>query len=299
MSQQVPHSLAFGSPRRPLHHPLRNFMRIDSHQHFWRYSPAEYPWIQPSWPLRRDFLPADLAPELEAAGIDGCVAVQARQTMEETRWLLELAGANPWIRGVVGWVDLCSPSADAQLAQFVADTNFVGVRHVLQDEPDDRFMLREDFQRGLQGLAQHDLAYDLLIFPRQLPAAIELVQAFPGQRFVLDHLAKPSIREGTFSPWREHVRELALLPNIVCKVSGMVTEASWEKWTPADLHPYLDVVSEAFGPERLLFGSDWPVALLAARYAQVAGVVRDYFAAQGPLIEALIFGQNAVRFYRL
>lgn len=274
-------------------------MRIDSHQHFWRFSPAEYPWMQPDWPIRRDYLPADLEPELRACNLDGAVAVQARQTLEESRWLLELADQHPIIRGVVGWVDLCSEQAEDQLAQFAAHPKFVGVRHIVQDEPDDRFVLRPDFQRGLARLRDFGLTYDLLVFPRHLPAAVELVQAFPEQPFVLDHLGKPPIKDAQLSPWREQLRTLAAFPNVHCKVSGMVTEADWRHWRFDDFRPFVETVFEAFGPERLMFGSDWPVALLAGTYSQVYRLASDLLARVAPNAEADLFGLNALRFYDL
>lgn len=274
-------------------------MRIDSHQHFWKYRAAEYLWITPGSPLERDFLPADLAPELQAQRFDGCIAVQARQTLGETRWLLELAKGASIIKGVVGWVDLRSPRLEEQLAEFSGRDKLVGVRHVVQDEPDDRFLLREDFRRGLALLHPFGLTYDLLVYPKQLPAAIEFVRLLPEQPFVLDHIAKPFIKDGTLSPWREQLRELAGAPNVCCKVSGMVTEAKWREWKTADFRPYLDAVFEAFGPDRLMYGSDWPVALLSASYAEQFAIVRDYVHALGAETEAKFFGENAVRFYHL
>jgi L-fuconolactonase len=274
-------------------------MRVDSHQHFWRYSEAEYPWMQPDWPIRRDYLPQHLASELNDHGLDGCVAVQARQSLAETRWLLELADASPIIKGVVGWVDLRSPQVSEQLAEVSRHPRLVGVRHVVQDEPDDHFMLGAEFQRGIAQLRDHALTYDLLVFPRQLPAAIELVRTFPDQPFVLDHLAKPLIRDGILSPWQEDLRELAKSPNVMCKVSGLVTEARWNTWHPDDFAPYLDVAIEAFGEDRLMFGSDWPVALLAGTYAQAFNLAQDYLSHLGCEAEAKIFGRNAARFYAL
>jgi L-fuconolactonase len=274
-------------------------MRIDSHQHFWKYNPAEYPWITPGSAIQRDFLPADLAPELAAHKLDGCVAVQARQTAGETRWLLELAERASIIKAVVGWVDLRSPKLEEQLAELSQHEKLAGVRHVVQEEPDDRFMLREDFRRGIGLLHPFGLTYDLLVYPKQLPAAIEVVREFPEQAFVLDHLAKPLIKDGTLSPWREQIRELAASPNVFCKVSGMVTEARWHAWNPADFRPYLDAAFEAFGPDRLMYGSDWPVALLSASYAELFAIVRDYVATLGSDVEAKFFGQNATRFYHL
>ena len=255
--------------------------------------------MKPDWPIRRDFLPVDLEPELRARNLDGCVAVQARQSLAESRWLLELAEDAAIIRGVVGWVDLCSPNITKELEEFAAHPKFVGVRHVVQDEPDDGFMLREDFQRGIAALCDFDLTYDLLIFPRQLTVAITLAQKFPERPFVLDHLAKPPIKNGPLSPWREQIQALAKLPNVACKVSGMVTEANWQSWRADDFEPYLDVVFEAFGADRLMFGSDWPVCLLAGRYERVFGLVQNYVSQFGADTEAKFFGANAAKFYGL
>ncbi len=274
-------------------------MRIDSHQHFWSYDPVEYPWIKTEWPIRRSFLPTDLAPELKAVGIDGCVAVQARQTLQESKWLLYLEDRYAFIKGVVGWVDLRAADVVAQLRPLASHSKFVGVRHVLQDEPDDNFCLGLDFQAGISQLRQFDLTYDLLIFPRQLAAATALVSAFPKQPFVLDHIAKPSIKDRMIDPWRAHIKELATLPNVFCKVSGMVTEADWKNWKPADFIPYLDVIFHTFGPDRVMFGSDWPVALLAGTYQRVYELAREYVAPLGSQIEAKFFGGNAVKFYQL
>lgn len=274
-------------------------MRIDSHQHFWRFIPADFGWMKPGWPIRRDFLPADLAPELRAHDLDGCVAVQARQNLAESRWLLELAEGDSMIRGVVGWVDLRSPNVAKELEEFAERPKLVGVRHVVQDEPDDGFMLREDFQRGIAALRRFGLTYDLLVFPRQLPAAIALGRKFPEQPFVLDHLAKPPIKDGALSPWRERIRELAKLPNVTCKVSGMATEADWQNWRADDFKPYLEVVFEAFGPDRLMFGSDWPVCLLAGNYERVFGLAQNYVRQLGADAQAKFFGENAARFYGL
>ena len=275
-------------------------MRIDAHQHFWRYSPAEYPWIGAGMErLARDHLPADLAPLAKAAGIGGTVAVQARQSPAETRWLLDLAEGDPFIAGVVGWVDLRSPAVGDELAAFAGRRKLVGVRHVVQDEPDPRFLLGEAFGRGLEQLHQHGLAYDLLLHPPQLPAATELAGRMPGQPFVLDHLAKPRVKAGELEPWRRDIEALARRPNVSCKVSGLVTEAAWRRWRRADFAPYLDVVLAAFGPERLLFGSDWPVCLLAADYPDVVGIAEDFFSRLAAAEREAIFGGNAIRFYGL
>ncbi len=236
-------------------------MLLDSHQHFWNYTEPEYPWIPKGSPLQRDWLPQDLAPLLAQSGLDASIAVQARQTLGESRWLLNLADHYPLIKGVVGWVDLRSDRVEQQLAELSKHPKFVGVRHVVQEEPDDDFMLGPDFLRGIGRLKQFKLTYDILIYPKQVRAAIELVDRLPEQPFVLDHIAKPSIRNGTLSPWREQIRELAKSPRVFCKVSGMVTEADHERWKPSDFKPYLDVVFEAFGENRLMYGSDWPVCL--------------------------------------
>ena len=245
-------------------------MHIDAHQHFWVYDPREYDWIDDSMAaLRRDFLPRDLKPELDQAGFQGCVAVQARQTIEETRWLLELAASSPFILGVVGWVDLQSPQVRSQLQAFAENPKLVGVRHVVQGEPDDRFLLRPEFLRGISVLEEFDLAYDILIYTKHLPVAAEFVRQFPRQRFVLDHLAKPPIKSGSLQSLdATESEELAAFPNVFCKLSGMVTEADWQHWKPEHMTPYLDVAFECFGPERLMIGSDWPVCTVAASYGR-------------------------------
>lgn len=275
-------------------------MRIDAHHHFWSYSAAEYPWIGTGMErLAHDHLPADLAPLAAAEGIAGTVAVQARQSLEESRWLLELAAANPLIRGVVGWVDLRSTHVVDQLRELAKRPKFVGVRHVVQDEPDPRFLLGESFLHGIGKLATFGLTYDLLLYPQQLPAAAEFVGRFPEQPFVLDHLAKPRIKAGELDPWRRDLKALAAHGNVLCKLSGMVTEADWQGWKRADFTPYLEVALETFGPKRLMIGSDWPVCTLAAEYADVVGIVTDFLA---PLVEAereAILGGNATRFYSL
>ncbi len=275
-------------------------MKIDAHQHFWRYSSQEYGWIDSQMAvLKKDFLPANLAPLLDAAGIEGTVAVQARQTLAETGWLLELAGQSPLIKGVVGWVELRSPNLAEQLQKFSRRPKFKGVRHVVQDEPDDRFMLGSDFVRGIGLLAEFDLTYDILIYPKHLPVACRLVDKFPRQPFVLDHIAKPLIKNNILTPWEADIRRLAEFPNVYCKVSGMVTEANWQQWQPADFWPYLDVVFEAFGPQRLMFGSDWPVCALAGSYAQVVSLLADYTRRLSAAEQAAVWGQTAQRFYGL
>jgi L-fuconolactonase len=275
-------------------------MHIDAHQHFWIYHRNEYEWIDDSMAaLRRDFLPHDLKPELDGAGFLGSVAVQARQTLEETRWLLELAEGSPSVLGVVGWVDLRSPEVGAQLKRFAANPKLVGVRHIVQSEPDDRFLLQPDFLRGISLLEDFDLAYDILIYTKHLPVAAEFVERFPRQRFVLDHLAKPPIKSGKVDSWTEGIRRLATFPNVFCKLSGLVTEADWPSWTPEQITPYLDVAFEAFGADRLMIGSDWPVCLAAASYARAMQVVKNYLDGQTPECRESVLGGNARRFWRL
>jgi L-fuconolactonase len=279
---------------------MSTWKRIDAHQHFWQYDPAEYGWITDEMAvIRRDCLPGDLKPLLDQLGFDGSVAVQARQTLEETRWLLELAAKHEFIRGVVGWVDLRSPEAGSQLEKFAANGKLVGVRHIVQDEPDDDFMGREDFRAGIARLPEFGLSYDVLIYPRQLPAAIRLVQDFPDQRFVLDHIAKPLMGERKMEPWASGIRELAQSPNLFCKLSGMVTETRWKQWQEDDFRTYLDAVVEAFGPDRLMIGSDWPVCTLSASYESAMGIVIRYIAQFPAEVQAGILGENCARFYGL
>ncbi len=275
-------------------------MRLDAHNHFWHYSADEYGWITDEMAvLRRDFLPEDLAREQAAIGFEGSVVVQARQTLEETKWLLGLADEHPLIKGVVGWVDLCSDEVGEQLQGFVDHTHFCGVRHVLQDEANDRFMLREEFLRGIGVLGEFGLPYDILIMPHHLPHACKLVERFPEQAFVLNHIAKPFIRDGVMEPWATDIRRLAEHPNVFCKASDMVTEADWERWRPADFHPYLDVVFEAFGTERVMIGSDWPVCTVAGSYAEVMGIVLDYVERLTSAERDAILGENAASVYEM
>ncbi len=275
-------------------------MKIDAHHHFWRYCEQEYPWIGPGMDLlRRDYLPAEFERVMQSSGFGGSIAVQARQIPEETAWLLALADAHPFIKGVVGWVDLRGADLGRQLERYVPHRALRGVRHVVHDEPDDRFMLGEDFLTGISRLGDFDLVYELLLFPRHLPIACRLVERFPGQRFVLDHVGKPQIRDGLLEPWVTGVRKLAAFPNVFCKVSGMVTEADWKEWRAADLEPYLDVVFETFGTRRLMIGSDWPVCTVAAPYDRVLTVVTDYLVRFPQEEQELVLGENARWIYGL
>lgn len=275
-------------------------MHIDAHQHFWHYAPRDYGWISDEMAtLKRDYLPEDLKPLLDRAGIHGTVAVQARHTLGETDWLLALADQHPFIKGVVGWVDLQAPDVHEQLETYAHHPKFCGVRHIVHDEADDRFMLRPQFLHGLSLLASFDLTYDLLVFPKHLPVAADVVQRFPQQRFVLDHIAKPAIKTHTFAPWDADIRVLARFPNVFCKVSGMVTEAAWNTWKPDDFTRYLDMVFDCFGPERLMFGSDWPVCTLSGAYADVVLLVQQYVRGLGIAAQDRVFGGTAAEVYAL
>ena len=275
-------------------------MRLDAHVHFWRYNDREYGWISEEMSaIRRDFLPDDWKRVAAPLGFDGLIAVQARQTLEETQWLLELAEEFPVIHGVVGWVDLRSPALDEQLEILCDHTRLVGARHVMQDETDPNFPLQDDFLRGISRLAKCNLAYDILIYARQLPTAIEMVGHFPRQTFVLDHIAKPDIRAGEMEPWATHLRELAEHDNVYCKLSGMITEGDWEGWTPEGLYRYLEVVFDAFNAERLMIGADWPACLVAGTYEQTIAVVMSYLHGMPEDVQRGILGDNCVRAYAL
>lgn len=274
--------------------------RIDAHQHFWLYNPEDYGWMAGDRsPLQVDYMPPDLSRLMAASGIDGTVAVQARQVLRETEFLLALADEYDLIRGVVGWVDMRADDVEAQLERFAAHPRLVGLRHIVHDEADDRFMLGGNFLRGLAALGAYDLRYDLLLHPKHIPIAIEVVRRFPEQPFVLDHIAKPYIKDGIVGAWADDIRRLASFDNVWCKVSGMVTEAAWGAWTQDDFAPYLDIVFECFGVARLMFGSDWPVCTLAGSYSEVVGIVESYIAGLSADERAAVMGGNAVDFYQL
>ncbi|WP_461097317.1 amidohydrolase family protein [Spirosoma luteolum] len=274
-------------------------MTIDAHQHFWQYDPVRDSWITDDMAIiQRDFMPADLEPVLAQNGIDGCVAVQADQSPAETEFLLNLASAYDIIKGVVGWVDLQAPDLSEQLSRWSTYPKLKGFRHVAQGEPVD-FLTRPAVVAGIGQLAPFGFSYDILIYPTQLKAALHLVRALPEVRFVVDHLAKPYVRTGEINRWSNFMTELARQPNVSCKLSGLVTEADWQHWNKKTFFPYLDVVFEQFGPDRLLFGSDWPVCLVAADYTQVKTLIEDYLAPWGDDVRSRIFGDNAMAFYRL
>jgi len=274
--------------------------KIDAHHHLWRYSPEEYGWIDDEMAaLRKNFLPQDLTRELAAAEIDGTIAVQARQTMDETRWLLQMADECEAIRGVVGWAPIAGENFPGVMEEFEHRPKLKGLRHVIQSEKDENYILREDFNSGIRTMLGSGLVYEILIYERHLPQTIDFVDEHPDQSFVLDHLAKPLIREETLEPWATRMRELGRRENVCCKLSGMVTEADWSAWTPESLRPYLDVVVEAFGAERLMAGSDWPVCLVASGYGRWFEVLRQYFAAFSVDERAAVFGETATAVYGL
>jgi L-fuconolactonase len=275
-------------------------MIIDAHHHLWKFNIADYGWMDNAMSiLKKDYLATDLEKLLDGSNVTGTIAVQARQMLEETRWLLEMAQQHPFIKGVVGWVDLCSEELNTQLDEFCEDPRMVGVRHVIHDEPDDDFMLRPAFIRGMEKLVQYDLTFDLLLFPKHLQRAYELVSLFPDQRFVLDHLSKPDIKAGILDPWQEEIAALATQPNVWCKISGLLTEADHIHWKYEDFLPYLDVVVEAFGTERIMLGSDWPVCLLAGGYRQAMDIPARYFKDLDPLEMEKISWMNCAECYEL
>lgn len=275
-------------------------MIIDSHHHFWKYDPGEYGWIDDSMKaIRTDFLPENLKTNVQDSNVDGVISVQARQTVEETDWLIGMAHQNDFIKGIVGWLPLIHDDIEVNLEKYADEKILKGVRHVIQGEPDPEFMLRKDFNRGIASLKKHSLVYDILITERQLTNAIRFVDRHPDQVFVLDHIAKPHIRLNELSPWKENMMELAMRRNVNCKISGMVTEADFMNWTPSQLQPYFEVIIKAFGPDRLLFGSDWPVCLVATSYKKWIELVQKNISKLSETEQAKIMGENAIRIYKL
>ena len=274
-------------------------MRVDAHQHFWHYDPVAYGWIDETMPaLKRDFMPEDLKREMERAGVDRSIAVQARQTLDETRWLLALADTHPFIAGVVGWVDLQSPEVDAQLEELASHPRLIGVRHVVQAEPDG-FLGSDAFRRGILRLDRYGLTYDILVYARQLPQVVEFVRAFPDQKFVLDHLAKPDVKGAGLAGWRPQIEALAAFPQVWCKLSGLVTEADWGSWTAEQLRPYIETALECFGPDRLMIGSDWPVCTLASPYSRTMAIVEDAIGGLSSRERASVLGGTAQHLWNL
>ncbi len=275
-------------------------MRVDAHHHFWKYDPVAYGWIsEPMKAIRRDFLAKDLAAAMKSAGVEGAVSVQARQTVEETQFLLDIAAKAKIIWGVVGWVPLVDPKVEAHLEKFAANKRLKGVRHVLQDEPANALMDDTAFHAGIAKLERYNLVYDVLIFERHLEQAIRFIDQHPKQVFVLDHVAKPRIKDGIREPWARLMKEFAKRPNTYCKISGMVTEADWAKWTATGMQPYIDTVIEAFTPKRLMFGSDWPVMLVASDYKRWVDTVAGAIAKLSKTEQARVWGQTAAEAYKL
>lgn len=275
-------------------------MRVDAHQHFWQFDPVRDNWINEDMAaIQKDFMPQDLQPLLAENGFDGCVAVQADQSEEQTNFLVRLAEQHPFIKGVVGWVDLQAENITERLQHFSQYKIIKGFRHVLQGEPQRDLMLSPAFVRGIKALKEFDFTYDILIFLDQLIYSKNLAAQFPEQKFVIDHLAKPHIKKKEIKEWTLDIESIAKLPNVHCKVSGMVTEADWKGWQKEDFRPYMDVIVENFGIDRILFGSDWPVCLVAASYKEVVDIVQDYFSAFSDSEQAKVFGGNAVSFYNL
>jgi len=273
---------------------------IDAHQHFWQYDPEKHSWISDEMSvLKKDFLAKELWAEFEQNNISGSIAVQADQSEEETEFLLQLASENSFIKGVVGWVDLRSPNIEGRLEYFSSYPKLKGFRHVVQDEPDVNFMLGEAFQNGIAALQKHNFTYDILIFPTQLQAALQLVQKFPNQSFVIDHIAKPQIKSGNLSAWAKQMTSIAQYENVYCKVSGMVTEADWNKWEYQDFVPFLEVVFNAFGTDKIMFGSDFPVCLLAGSYKNVKGILYQYLQGFSEEEQLNVWSGNAQRFYKI
>ncbi len=277
--------------------------RIDAHQHFWDLSRTEfdYSWTDTDTnrPINQSFLPESLKPHLDQAKIDACVFVQTQHDVAENRWALGLAEKNDWIAGVVGWVDLARDDCEAQLAEFKDHPKFVGIRHITQDEPDDDFAVRPDIIRGLQILEKHGVPFDLLFHVRHLRHANTLAKALPNLPMVIDHLAKPEIRNKKIDDWKTDLINASKHKNVYCKLSGMITEADWKQWTVSDLKPYVDSAIEHFGPERCMYGSDWPVCELAGTYAQVHDTLVELTSDLSPTEQAAIWGGTAIQFYRL
>lgn len=286
----------------PMHKPVTGpMLRIDAHQHFWKFDPVRDSWIGDDMlAIRKDFLPDDLLPMLQEGGIDGCVSVQVDQSEEENEFMLDHAARHDFIKGVVGWVDLQHPEVEDRLARYRSFPAMKGFRHILQGERDRALMLKPAFKRGIGLLRKFGYTYDILIYPDQLGYASEFVAAFPDQPFIIDHIAKPHIKDRYITEeWKDAIRAVAAHDNTYCKMSGMVTEADWKYWKPEHLKPYMDTVVEAFGMQRVLYGSDWPVCLVAATYQQVLGLVQDYFSSFSTDEQAAFFGGNAIHFYHL
>lgn len=276
-------------------------MRIDAHQHFWQLGQFDYSWLEKPGMERicRNFLPADLKPLLDATQIDRSIFVQTQHNVADNRWVLKLAEQSDWLAGVVGWVDLASPKCEEQLLEFVDHPKFVGIRHVTQDEPDENFIVREEVLRGLAVLEKHEVPFDLLFYVQHLRHAPTLARRLPNLKMVIDHCSKPKIKNRQIDDWRRDLQAAAKFPNIFCKLSGLITEADWQNWKPADLKPYIDIALDCFGPQRCMYGSDWPVCLLAGSYERVVGALEECISDLSPTEQDAIFRGTATRFYGL
>lgn len=275
-------------------------MIIDSHQHFWNYEPVKHEWIDDEMAvIRRDFTPSDLQKVYSENNIDGCVVVQADQTLEETDFLIESAAKNSFVKGVVGWVDFRGDDIDAVLKHYNQFDVVKGFRHVVQGESDPNFLLRPNFLAGISKLEEYGFTYDILVFPHQLLSVLEFVKKFPNINFVIDHIAKPSIKDGFYDGWALLMKEIGKQENVYCKLSGMCTEADYKTWTPAQLKPYMQLVLDAFGTDKVMYGSDWPVCLVAGNYQEVKETVTDFIAELSPEAQSAIMGENAIQFYNL
>jgi len=275
-------------------------MKIDSHQHFWQYHPVKHSWINDDMKvLQQDYLPSDLKKVYQENAIDGCVAVQADQSEIETDFLIDLANENEFIKGIVGWIDLRAENLKERLQHYSKFDIIKGFRHVVQDEPDPNFIIGDSFKKGIALLHQYNFTYDILIFPHQLRASLKLIEEFPEHKFVIDHIAKPSIKSGDIKEWETLIREIAKHRNVYCKVSGMVTEADWAHWKYDDFVPYLDVVFDAFSTKRIMYGSDWPVCLLGGDYSSIKSIIEEYIKNLSAEQQEEIMGGNAIKFYQL
>ena len=275
-------------------------MVIDSHQHFWKYNPFKHSWIDDNMSeIRKDFLPSDLAKVYIENAIDGCIAVQADQTLEETDFLIDLASKNDFIKGIVGWVDLRSENIEKVLEKYSKQNIVKGFRHVVQAESDHNFLLRPSFLRGISLLEKYNFTYDILVFPHQLGAVLEFVKQFPKQKFVIDHIAKPYIKDGFYEGWASQMTSISKQENVYCKMSGMITEADYNTWTLEQLNPYMDLILKDFGPNRIMFGSDWPVCLVAGNYKQVKEIVTNFILKLSDSEQRGIMGTNAINFYNI
>ena len=290
----------YKSKKSQLKNKVNKIMVIDSHQHFWKYKPSKHKWIDDSMSLiRKDFMPSDLKKVYDKNKIDGCIAIQADQTLKETNFLLDLSKENTFIKGIVGWVDLRASNIDNTLEYYSKYKKIKGFRHVVQDEADHNFLLRPEFLRGISYLEKYNYVYEILIFPHQLETTLEFVKKFPNNKFIIDHIAKPYIKNGLYDEWARLMSEISKCENVFCKMSGMITEADYNLWTPEQITPYMDLVLTSFGSKRILFGSDWPVCLVAGSYKKVKELVTNFISKLSENEKTNIMGKNAINLYNI